>query len=269
MRSINEQNALYLNSTRMAALSLSPSLLQPMATAEFRNVVPSSATLAIDLGENQLTAIKAMVQARRQRRSSAKVDEGGFLSRASSLFGKGTLTLPQMIDTKVPLSKLARQGVIPADIVQEPNMTYKRVVNSYSVRDLAEFGFKWSHFTQLGLDVCDLNSMTMSDYHLVKVRADNLCEDLPLTAGDLVGLFKGRPHQLRELGFTFNHFMRMGMTHEQLDEMIPNPRDVDTYFAPTSAQRASMPGGKGGGGGGALRTGRTGRRPRNKGELAF
>jgi len=63
----------------------------------------------------------------------------------------------------------------------------------------------------------------------------------------------------------------MGMTHQQLGEMIPNPRDVDTYFAPTSAQRATMPGGKGGAGGGpALRTGmRTGRRPRNKGELAF
>lgn len=247
----------------MAALSSPPSLGAP---------------LAIDLGENQLTAIKAMVQARRQRRSNPKAEDGGgFLSRASSLFGKSALSLPQMIDRKVPFSKLARQGVIPADIVQEPNMNYKRLVNSYSVRDLADFGFKWSHLTQLGMDVCDLNSMTMSDYHQLEVRADNLCEDLPLTAGDLVGLFKGRPHQLRELGFTFQHFLRMGMTHEQLGEMIPNPRDVDTYFTPTSAQRASMPGGKAGGGGAAgavLRTGmrtgmRTGRRPRNKGELAF
>lgn len=236
----------------MAALSSPPSLGAP---------------LAIDLGENQLTAIKAMVQARRQRRSNPKAEQGGFLSRASSLFGKSALSLPQQIDRKVPFSKLARQGVIPADIVQEPNMNYKRLANSYSVRDLAEFGFKWSHLTQLGLDVCDLNSITMSDYHLLEVRADNLCEDLPLTAGDLVGLFKGRPHQLRELGFTFQHFLTMGMTHEQLNEMIPNPRDLDTYFAPTSAQRASMPGGKaGGGGGGAVRTGR---RPRSRGELAF
>ncbi len=238
----------------MAALSSPPSLGAP---------------LAIDLGENQLTAIKAMVQARRQRRSNPKAEQGGFLSRASSLFGKSALSLPQMIDRKVPFSKLARQGVIPADIVQAPNMNYKRLANSYSVRDLAEFGFKWSHLTQLGLDVCDLNSITMSDYHLLEVRADNLCEDLPLTAGDLVGLFKGRPHQLRELGFTFQHFLKMGMTHEQLGEMIPNPRDLDTYFAPTSAQRASMPGGKAAGGG-AVPTGmRTGRRPRNKGELAF
>lgn len=239
----------------MAALASPPSLGAP---------------LAIDLGENQLTAIKAMVQARRQRRSNPKAEEGGFLSRASSLFGKSAnLSLPYQVDRRVPLSKFARQGVIPADLVQEPDMSYKRLVNSYSVRDLADFGFKWSHLTQLGLDVCDLHSITMSDYHLLEVRADNLCEDLPLTASDLVGLFKGRPHQLRELGFTFQHFLTMGMTHEQLNEMIPNPRDLDTYFAPTSAQRAAMPGGKGGGGG-AVRTGmRTGRRPRNKGELAF
>lgn len=223
--------------------------------------------LAIDLGADQLTAIKAMVQARRQRRSNIPDASGGFLSRASSLFSGAALTIPQMVDRKVPFSKMARQGLIPADIVQS-GVGYKRLQNSYSVREMVDFGFKWSHVKQLGMDVCDLNSMTMEHYHLLGIRADNLCDDLPLTAADLVSLFRGRPHQLRELGFTWGHFQRLQMTQEQLADMIPNSRDVDTYFAPTSAQRASMPGGAGGAAAhGNTRADR--RRMRKRGELAF
>ena len=256
----------------MAAMA-SFSVMPPVATSSSPAVAPSLTSnkdsLAIDLGESQIIAIKAMVQARRQRRSNSKVEtETGFLSRASSLFGKSAQTLPQLLDRRTPLSKLARQGVIPADIVQEPSMNFKRLANSYSVRDMVDFGMTWAHLKQLGFDVCDLHSMKMDEYHLLGVRADNLCEDLPVSAGDLVTLFQGRPHQLRELGFTFSHFVNLGMTHDQLRVMVPNPRDVDTYFAPTSAQRASMPSGVPGDTTARSST-RAARSFRRKGELAF
>ena len=207
----------------------------PVATFTTTSVVMPQhrRPLAIDLGKCQQTALRALVEARAAQRA-ATGDSDGFLARASSLFSSHKQSLCAMIDRKTPLSKLARMGVIPADIVQSQNMSFGRLRSAYDLQSLVEYGFTWQHMLQLGFDVDDLTHVSAEEFRSMGVTAETLMRDMPLTGQDLVNL-KLQPHVLRELKFNFNHFLKLELKQEQLATMM-STSDLQTYFAPTKQQ---------------------------------
>ena len=199
----------------------------------------ASKPLAIDLGESQLAALRATIAQRLARRTMDAGSSNGFLARAASMLGKQSGTLQALVDRRTPLSKLSRMGVIPADFTQSPDMSYKRLRNAYSLTALTEFGVTWPHLLQLGFDVDDLQQVTADELRALKVDADDLIRDLPLTGQDLASL-NLQPHVLRELKFNFDHFVQTEMKPEQLSRMM-SPQDLQTYFQPTPEQLRQLP----------------------------
>ena len=145
------------------------------------------------------------------------------------------------MDRATNLSKLARSGVLPADLVQTPGMSYKRLRNAYTIPSLVNYGFTWAHLLQLGFDVDDLHNVTSDEFRLLRVTAKELMRDLPLTGQDLVSM-KLQPHVLRELKFNFDHFLTLKLKKDQLCGAagMMSVDDVHTYFQPTKQQLASM-----------------------------
>lgn len=202
-------------------------------------------SLAIDLGEDQRLAVRALMEARLAKRERNPEDTS-FLSRATSLFGASASSsapdLCAVVDRATNLSKLKRLGIVPGDIVQTPGMSYKRLRNAYSLPSLVNFGFNWGHLLQLGFDVDDLQSVTSEEYRLLGVTATRLLRDLPLTADDMVNNMKLKPHELRELKFNFNHFLQLNLRKDQLCGAtgMMSVEDMHTYFSPTSVQLSRM-----------------------------
>lgn len=225
----------------MAALSAHPAV----STVSSKSSVafpPRAQSLAIDLGEDQRVAVQALMEARRARRERSPED-ASFLSRASSLFSLASrqTDLCALVDRATNLSKLARSGVLPADLVQTPGMSYKRLRNAYTIPSLVNYGFAWPHLVQLGFDVDDLHSVTSDEFRLLRVSANELMRDLPLTGQDLVSI-KLQPHVLRELKFNFDHFLTLKLKKEQLCGAagMMSVDDMHTYFQPTQRQLSSM-----------------------------
>jgi len=195
-------------------------------------------TLAIDLGDCQRKAVTALIQARTAQRGLKSQEETASLfSRASLLFGKLSkpTSMGEIVDRSTHLLSLRRTGVVPEDIVQsEPSMTYKRLTNAYPLEDLVKFGFTFAHFRQLGFDVDDLRGLEPEHYRLLGLTAPVLLEHVPVTGDDLIQL-KLSPHFLRELRFTFSHFVEdLTMSASQLSELMPD-RDLQMYFSPSKS----------------------------------
>ena len=228
----------------MAALSAVSAVSAVSTVSSMSSVVfpPRAQSLAIDLGEDQRVAVQALMEARRARRER-NPDDASFLSRASSLFSSASrqTDLCALVDRNTNLSKLARSGVLPADLVQTPGMSYKRLRNAYTIPSLVNYGFTWPHLVQLGFDVDDLHSVTSDEFRLLRVSANELMRDLPLTGQDLVSM-KLQPHVLRELKFNFDHFLTLKLKKEQLcgASGMMSVDDVHTYFQPTKRQLSSM-----------------------------
>lgn len=197
----------------------------------------------IDIGECSRAAAQALVEARLQRRNSdAPETPASFLARASALFGRGgqdSGSLASLIDRSTNLNNLKRTGVFAEDIVQSgSDMTYKRLTNAYSVEELVQYGFNWRLFIALGFDVDDLKSFSPVHFRLLKINAEDIVRDLPLTGADLIQL-KMDPHILRELRFNFNHFIQIGMNKEEVGALM-SKKDMNMYFAPSPAQMARL-----------------------------
>ena len=206
----------------------------------------SLASPAIDIGECQRASVRALMQARaEQRRLDPDAARESFLARASTLFGRSNKeSIINIIDRQTSLTSLKRTGLLPEDIVQGggSQMTFKRLTNAYSIQSLVtEFDFKWHHFVQLGLETDDLRNMTIDDFRCMRVTAEHLMRDVPLTASDLVRL-KMPPYLLRELGFMFEHFLNLRMTRQHLDQIMTKEEMV-TYFHPSPQQLSRLEGG--------------------------
>jgi len=198
--------------------------------------------LAIDVGECCRTAAQALVEARLQRRASDAPElSTSFLQRASALFGRGGEenkgSLASLVDRSTNLNSLKRSGVFAEDIVQS-SISYKRLINAYGIEELVHYGFNWRLFQSLGFDVDDLRTLSPAHYRLLNVNAEDIVRDLPILGADLIQLGMD-PHVLRELRFTFNHFIQIGMSEEELSALM-SEKDMNMYFAPTPAQRARL-----------------------------
>ena len=195
-------------------------------------------SLAVDLGEDQHTALQALVDLRAARRRDTPGSDDGFMSRAAALFGKTPATLPQLVDRGTNLSKLRRMGVCPADFVQHQHIDFKRLCAHYDVGALVDFGCTWQHCLALGFDVDDLCHLTPQHYHDLQLTATQLTQDLPLTSADFLQM-KLQPHVLRELKFDFSHFLQLKLAPRQLAQCM-SQRDLETYFQPTAAQMQQL-----------------------------
>lgn len=195
--------------------------------------------LFADLGDNQKRAYDALCSMRMAQRS-VDAEPSSLLSRASSLFGKSSAAmLPAWVDRGTNLSKFKRYGLLPHDFVQCQGMHYTRLRNAgYELMSLAEFGFEWQHLLQLGFDVDDLATATTAELNALGITANEIMRDLPFTGGDLVRL-KLQPHVLRELKFTFSHFVSLGLTRDQLKSMMTTA-ELQTYFHPTAQQLSQL-----------------------------
>ena len=230
----------------MAALSASgpvvPTVVSTVSTVSSMSSVafpPRTQSLAIDLGEDQRVAVQALMEARRARRAR-NPDDVSFLSRASSLFGSSRQAdLCAVVDRATNLSKLARSGVLPADLVQTPGMSYKRLRNAYTIPSLVNYGFTWAHLLQLGFDVDDLHNVTSDEFRLLRVTAKELMRDLPLTGQDLGSM--NWPHAKRAQ-VQLRPLLDFEVEKDQLCGAagMMSVDDVHTYFQPTKQQLASM-----------------------------
>lgn len=205
----------------------------------------SLTSLSIDIGECQQASVQALMQARaEQRRADPEGSRNSFLARASALFGRsGNESIVSLVDRQTSLTSLKRTGLLPEDIVQGggTQMTFKRLTNAYSVQSLVrDFNFKWHHFVQLGLETDDLRHMTIEDFRCMRVTAEHLMRDMPLTASDLVRL-KMPPYLLRELGFTFEHLLNLRVSRSQIDQIMTK-EEMTTYFHPSPQQLTRLGG---------------------------
>lgn len=194
---------------------------------------------SIDLGGSQRKSVQALIEARVAQRNAGVVPESDSLfTRASLLFSKtGKSTdIGDIVDRSSSLVSLKRTGFIPEDFIQSgPQMTFKRLVNAYNLQDLVKFGFTLDHFCQLGFDTDDLRHFSPDHYRVLGLTAPVILEKMPLT-GDALVQYGLEPHFLRELRFTFSHFVHdLKMTSEQLKQLMPE-RDMKMYFSPSQSQ---------------------------------
>lgn len=200
-------------------------------------------TLTIDLGDCQRKSVQALVEARiAQRGAKTESNTSSLFTRASLLFsttGKSA-SIGDIVDRRSSLTTLRRTGFVPEDFIQSgPDMTFKRLVNAYDLLDLVRFGFTLDHFCQLGFDTDDLRNFTADHYRILGLTGPVILDRLPLTGDDLVQLGL-EPHFLRELRFTFSHFVKdLGMTSDQLKQLM-SERDLKMYFSPSQSELIAL-----------------------------
>lgn len=193
----------------------------------------------IDLGGCQRKSVQALIEARVAQRSAGVAREHASLfTRASLLFSKNgkSANLGDIVDRSSSLISLRRTGFTPEDFIQSgPDMTFKRLANAYNLEDLVKFGFTLDHFCQLGFDTDDLRHFSAQHYRTLGLAAPLILNKVPLTGDDLIQ-FGLDPHFLRELRFTFSHFVHdLKMTSEQLKQLMPE-RDMKMYFSPSQSE---------------------------------
>ena len=180
----------------------------------------------IDLGGCQRKSVQALIEARVAQRSAGVAREHASLfTRASLLFSKNgkSANLGDIVDRSSSLISLRRTGFTPEDFIQSgPDMTFKRLANAYNLEDLVKFGFTLRHFSA-------------QHYRTLGLAAPLILNKVPLTGDDLIQ-FGLDPHFLRELRFTFSHFVHdLKMTSEQLKQLMPE-RDMKMYFSPSQSE---------------------------------
>ena len=193
----------------------------------------------IDLGGCQRKSVQALIEARVVQRSAGVAPKSDSLfTRASLLFSKTgkSANLGDIVDRSSSLVSLRRTGFTPEDFIQSgPDMTFKRLTNAYDLQNLVKFGFTLDHFCQLGFDTDDLRRFSPDHYRILGLSAPLILERVPLTGSDLIQLGL-EPHFMRELRFTFSHFVRdLKMTSEELKQLM-SERDMKMYFSPSQTE---------------------------------
>jgi len=210
---------------------------------ESKSQHPSSeekaASFTIDLGKCQRKSVEALIKARfAQRNAKTSFDSDSLFTRASLLFSKSgkPVNMGEVVDHSSSLVTLRRTGFIPEDFIQSGvGMNFKRLINAYDLRQLVQFGFTFDHFCQLGFDTDDLRHFAPEHYRFLGLTAPVILERVPLTGEDLIQL-RLEPHFLREIRFTFSHFVNeLKMTREQLKQLM-SERDMKMYFSPSQSE---------------------------------
>lgn len=174
-----------------------------------------------DLGTHQLTALNAIIDARRQ-----VPKQDSFWSRR--LFGRRDL--PKLIGTS--LSTLKQQGYIPEDFI-EHEIPWSKM--PYSIDDTIAFGFTYDHMLAMHFQPQHFAQLEWRHYRQLRIDSNAMLKSC-LSIHDLVAL-GFTPQQLHQLKWSWSQLQSIGANTENIN-MTPNDQQI--YFQQTAqqAQRA-------------------------------
>lgn len=171
-----------------------------------------------DLGTHQLTALKAIVEARRQ-----VPREDSFWNRA--FFGRREL--PKLLGTS--LTTLKQQGFIPEDFI-EHEIPWSKI--PYSIDNTIAFGFTFDHMLAMHFQPQHFAQLEWRHYRQLRIDAKEMMKTC-LSIHDLVAL-NFTPQQLHQLKWTWTQLTSVGATTENINM---TSGDQQLYFQ-RSAQQA-------------------------------
>lgn len=171
-----------------------------------------------DLGTHQLTALKAIVEARRQ-----VPREDSFWNRA--FFGRREL--PKLLGTS--LTTLKQQGFIPEDFI-EHEIPWSKI--PYSIDNTIAFGFTFDHMLAMHFQPQHFAQLEWRHYRQLRIDAKEMMKTC-LSIHDLVAL-NFTPQQLHQLKWTWTQLASVGATTENINM---TSGDQQLYFQ-RSAQQA-------------------------------
>lgn len=171
-----------------------------------------------DLGTHQLTALKAIVEARRQ------------VPRADSFWNRaffGRRELPKLLGTS--LTTLKQQGFIPEDFI-EHEIPWSKM--PYSIDNIIAFGFTFDHMLAMHFQPQHFAQLEWRHYRQLRIDAKEMMKTC-LSIHDLVAL-NFTPQQLHQLKWTWTQLASVGATTENINM---TSGDQQLYFQ-RSAQQA-------------------------------
>lgn len=188
-----------------------------------------------NLGNDRNIAISSSIEARIKRRQMVPKQSNNWLvAWFRSVLRKDPVTLKEHMQARIKLPELTRLGFTPRDAVQE-GIPWSFVSNLYTSSQLLQFGFKWSDMSTMDIKPMDLKSLTWSQLkHTLKVSARDLLS-LNITLAEITELGFS-PHQLNDLGVSFDLLMSMGGNVKTFKEMGLSVEDINTYFRPSINQ---------------------------------
>lgn len=169
-----------------------------------------------DFGENQLHALNAIIQARRQQPA-----ETSLWDRTRHFFGKKEL--PQLLGTS--LTTLKVQGFIPNDFI-EHEIQWRHI--PYSIDDCIAFGFTFEHMLTMAFQPNHFQQLQWRHYKQLKIDAAEMMKT-GMTIHDLNAL-KLTPQQLHQLKWSWAQLRSIGGTQENI---TIDRNDRELYFKHT------------------------------------
>lgn len=170
-----------------------------------------------DLGTHQMTALKAIIEARRQI-----PPEDSFWNR--HFFSKKEL--PKLIGTS--LTTLKQQGFIPEDFI-EYEIPWSKM--PYSIDDAIAFGFTFNHMLAMHFQPQHFAQFEWRHYRQLRIDSNTMLQTC-LSIHDLVAL-KFTPQQMHQLKWSWTQLQSIGATTENINM---TPSDQQLYFQQSAKQ---------------------------------
>lgn len=190
-----------------------------------------------DLGDDRDTAMLAAIEAKIKRHQMEPKPEPGFLYSiltALSPFVSEPSRFKEYLYAGYNLPELKKMGFTPSDSIQD-NMSWNNIRKYVDTQQLLQFGFTWQDMVALGIRAEHLKDFTWSQIkHTLGLNAKDILK-LNVTLEEISEL-KYTPHQLNDLGFTWEIFSAMGANVSTLKMFDISIEDIKTYFSPTMNQ---------------------------------
>ena len=185
------------------------------------NVIPNVA----NFGNDRLTAIESLVEARRSNRKEVSGWTSWFSSKSS---------LTNLISAGTSLQTLRIQGYLPEDFI-EKQISWKKLTKIYKIPSLLEFGFKWHHIVVMGFTPENFKQLDWNQmFSTLGIRSTEMLQT-SMTIQQLIDL-QIPIHRLRELQFSWHDLVKIGGNVKTLKGVTDSMADLLTYFKPTPQQ---------------------------------
>jgi len=165
-----------------------------------------------DLGTRRMTALRAVIEARRQPTTTT------LWERTRQFFQKRDL--PRLVGTSLTTLKI--QGFTAQDFV-EHEIRWRAM--PYSIDDAIDFGFTWDHMRTMGFEPLHFKQFEPKHYTQLGVTAKEMMQT-SLSVHDLVAL-KLSPQMLHQLKWSWEELRTIGATRDNIQ--MPSA-DQNMYF---------------------------------------
>ena len=193
-----------------------------------------------DLGQDRTIAMQADICAKVEKRQTKSVTKPSFgmrLTHFLSPIAPTPHTFYDHMENNFDLSILKQAGLTVHDALQE-HVTWRNLARRYTSQQLLDFGFKWEHMVQMGIQPRDLLAFNWTQQkHDLELDAAKLLK-LRMTITELSSL-RYTCHQLVELGFEWDTLARMGANVSTWAKFNFTLHDIKNYWTPTVSQWVS------------------------------